>query len=412
MLELTATDREMLSGARGTGVQLAMQMIVRLAREFEAPKLIDVSWAHVASAYAQGPANTDFAERLVAAGTRVAVPTTLTACSLNLRDRRQDADAVHLINLYERMGCEPVMTCSPYDAMPQPAFGEHLAWCESSAVTYANSVLGARSNRYVEFVDMCAAITGRVPNAGLHTDDGRRARVLIRVDDMPAGWLEDDWFYHALGIVVGRDSGSDLPALDGLGGDCTPGQLRSLGSAAATSGTVSMFHVIGVTPEAESAAAAFHGREPTRETRIDAARIRDAAQELGRGNDADLTAVCVGAPHFSLRDFEALDDLLAGRRVARRIPFYAATSAAVVQQLEAAGLLDNLTDAGVELVVGRCTYYRPALPGVAGHVMTNSAKWAYYAPSAIGSTVTFASLAECVESACSGRVVSNESMGA
>ena len=411
MLELTASDREMLSGARGPGVQLAMQMIVRLAREFRAPNLIDVSWAHVAGAYAQGPANTDFAERLVAANTRVAVPTTLTACSLNLQDKRQDADALHLIDLYERMGCEPVMTCSPYDAMPQPALGEHLAWCESSAVTYANSVLGARSNRYVEFVDMCAAITGRVPNSGLHTDNGRRATVLIRVDDMPGGWLEDDWFYHILGIVVGRDSGPDLPAIEGLTADCSLQQLRSLGSAGATTGSVSMFHVIGVTPEAESVVVAFHGCEPTREIRIDAARIRDTALELGRSDDADMTAVCVGAPHFSLREFEALDELLAGRRVARRIPFYAATSASVVGQLEAAGLLDRLMSAGVELVVGRCTYYRPSLPGVAGHVMTNSAKWAYYAPSAIGSTVTFASLAECVESACSGRVVLSESMG-
>ncbi len=411
MLELTAADREMLSGDRGTGVQLAMRMIVHVAREFAAEKLIDVSWAHVASAYAQGRGNLDFAERLAAAHTRVAVPTTLTACSLNLRDERQDAEAVRLIDLYERMGCEPVMTCSPYDALPKPGFGDHLAWCESSAVAYANSVLGARSNRYVEFVDMCAAITGRVPYFGLHTDEGRRATVLCQVDDMPNGWLDDDWFYHLLGIAVGRDSGAGLPALDGLGAGCTQARLRSLGAAAATSGSLSMFHVIGVTPEAASRDTAFRGEKPDRVIRIDAARIRETALGLGRSDDAELAAICVGAPHFSFREFEALVGKLAGRRVAPALSFYASTSAAVVGELEEAGLLEGLMSAGIEFVVGRCTYYRPALPGTEAHVMTNSAKWAYYAPSALGSCVTFASLAECVESACAGHVVLSESIG-
>lgn len=402
----------MLSGARGEGVRFAMQMIVRVAEVFSAERLIDVSWSHVASAYNQGPANIDFAKKLVAANTRVAVPTTLTTCSLNLLkdDSASDATARQLIDLYVKMGCDSVMTCAPYLAGREPGFGDHLAWCESSAVVYANSVLGARSNRYVEFVDMCAAVTGRVPYYGLHEYEQRAATVLFRIAGIPDEWLDDDWFYHALGILVGRDCGPHLPALAGLPADCTREQLRSLGSAAASSGSLSMFHAIGITPEAKTREEAFQGAQPLRTLDIGADNICAAACGLGRVDSERLDAVCVGAPHFSYREFETLDKLLHGRRIARSVRFYAATASSVVQQLEDTGMLERLSECGIEFVTGRCTYYRPALPGTEGHVMTNSAKWAYYSPSALGCHVSFASLAECVDSACAGCVVRRDGL--
>lgn len=399
----------MLSGARGDGAQLAMQMIVRVADACGAEQLIDIEWAHVASAYCQGRANLDFARRLSEANTRVSVPTTLTACSLNSRTggaaTTADKSALELIDLYKGMGCDPVMTCAPYHAHDEPGFGDHLAWCESSAVVYANSVLGARTNRYVEFVDMCAAITGRVPDRGLHRYEERRAAVLFRIANMPDGWLEDDWFFHALGILVGCECGADLPAIAGLPSSTSVEQLRALGSAAASSGSVSMFHAIGITPEASSVDDAFQGILPANERLISAGAIRRVAADLGHGSCEPLTAVCVGAPHFSYQEFDTLDKCLNGRTLAAAVKLYASTSAAVVGQLETAGKLSRLMGAGVELVVGRCTYYRPAMPGTEGHVMTNSAKWAYYAPSGLGAAVTFASLAECVDSACAGRVL-------
>jgi len=412
MLQLSSADNEMLSGALGEGTQLAAQMVVHMAQALGARKLIDIKWAHVSSAYYQGQANIDFARRLADSGTRVAVPTTLTACSLNLRDEHahspHDRKAVELIRLYEYMGCDPVMTCAPYHAHAEPRFGDHLAWCESSAVAYANSVLGARTNQYVEFLDMCAAVTGRVPDFGLHRTENRCASILFRVAEMPQGWLQDAWFYQVLGIVLGQESGASVPAVAGLPADCTNEQLRAMGSAAASSGSVCMFHAIGITPEADDQQTAFHGREPQREVLIDARRIAMASNELGRYPGTPLDAICLGAPHFSLQEFEVLDELLSGRKIASSTRFYAATSATVLQQIENAGVLERLMNAGVEFVVGRCTYYRPALSGTEGHVMTNSAKWAYYAPSALGANVTFATLAECVESACEGRVVLEE----
>ena len=409
MLQLNSADLEMLSGAKGDGAQLAMQMIVYVAECWGAERLTDVTWAHVASAYYQGQANLDFARRLVTAETRVAIPTTLTACSINFRnlgpDSESDRLALELIDLYQQMGCDPVMTCAPYHAREEPNFGEQLAWCESSAVVYANSVLGARSNRYVEFVDMCAAVTGRVPYCGLHRSAERRATMLFQFDDVPRKWLEDDWFFHVLGLLLGRESGGELPAIAGLPADTTDEQLRALGSAAASSGSLSMFHAIGVTPEAATIEDAFHGTIPTKRRTINAEEIELTARELGAGVAEPLTSVCVGAPHFSFREFKALDAVLGGRAIAANVKFYASTSAAVIARLEADNSFDRLVNAGVEFVIGRCTYYRPAMSGVDGHVMTNSAKWAYYAPSGLGATVTFASLADCVESAVAGRIV-------
>lgn len=409
MLRLSSADQAMLSGARGEGAQLAMQMIVRVAQSYAAEKLIDISWAHVASAYLQGQANLDFARRLADADTRVAVPTTLTACSLNLfansRDDATNLDATELIAVYERMGCEAVMSCAPYHAHDEPGPGEHVAWCESSAVVYANSVLGARSNRYVEFVDMCAAITGRVPDCGLHRKENRRATVLFRLAEVPERWFADDWMFHALGILVGRESGSELPAIEGLPAGTTTEQLRALGSAAASSGSVSMFHALGLTPEAGSAEDAFQGASPKWQSLVTADDIRRVAAKLSAVTKQALSAICVGAPHFSFAQFDALDGLLAGRTIAATTKFYASTSAAVIAQLETANTLSRLMNAGVEFVVGRCTYYRPSMPGTEDHVMTNSAKWAYYAPSALGAEVTFGSLEDCVESACAGRVI-------
>lgn len=409
MLQLNSADTEMLSGARGDGAQLAMQMIVRVADLWGAARLTDVTWAHVASAYNQGRVNLDFARRLAAAHTRVAIPTTLTACSINLhaRDSGTDADdiALELIDLYEGMGCDPVMTCAPYHTREEPRFGEQLAWCESSAVVYANSVLGARSNRYVEFVDMCAAVTGRVPYCGLHRDAERRATMLFHVADVPAGWLEEDWFFHVLGLFVGAQCGAHVPAIAGLPESTSVEQLRALGSAAASSGSLGMFHAIGITPEAATVDNAFQGSVPAIKRAITADAIEHVARTLRGAGNLPLSAVCVGAPHFSFREFEDLDTLLGCRSIANEVKFYASTSAAVMAQLDSANRLESLVNAGIEFVVGRCTYYRPAMPGTEGHVMTNSAKWAYYAPSGLDAAVTFASLADCVDSACAGRIV-------
>ena len=410
-MQLSAADRDLLSGAQGVGAQLATQLLVEIGEALGAPRLIDISWAHVAGAFDNGQANHDFAERLAAGGARVAVLTTLTACSTDTRTSN-DASALALLELYKGMGCEAELTCAPYHTREEPSLGEQIAWCESSAVVYANSVLGARTNRYVEFLDVCAAITGRVPETGLHLDENRKALIRCRLVDLPSDWLEQDWFFQVLGIFLGSQVGDAIPAIDDLPASTSPEQLRAFGSALATTGSVNMFHAVGLTPEAATPDAAFQGHEPVRTIGIRPDDLQEIATGLTRNSGEPLAAVCLGAPHFSLAEFAELDRLLGGRRIAAGIRMIVATSRAVLAGLEQDGLAESLHAAGVEIVADRCTYYRPAVEGCDGHIMTSSAKWAYYAPASLGVPVTFAGLQTCVDSACAGRLLTGDELWA
>ncbi len=411
-MELTPADRRMLAGGSGGGAQLALQLIVRVAEATRAPRLIDVSWAHVGSAYYNGQANIDFAEKLIRLDTRVAIPTTLTTCSLNLQ-RLDDSElddrntSLHLIDLYERMGCRPTMTCAPYHIRAEPGPGEHVAWTESSAVVYANSILGARTNAYVEFLDMCAAITGRAPDTGLHRTENRRATVVVELAGLPSNWLGDDRFFHVLGFVIGRTVGDQVPAIVGLPTTASLEQLRAIGSAGAASGSLKLFHAIGSTPEAPTLEEASQGPAPSNRICLGPAELREAAEQIGSSGDGEIGAVCLGTPHFSLAEFERLMPLVQGIRVHEAVRFYISTSDHVLQEVENRGWLEALRTAGVTPVTGRCTYYAPAIAGCDGRVVTNSAKWAYYAAGGLGTRPTFAGLEDCVRAAATGRIVSD-----
>jgi predicted aconitase len=182
--ELTPYDEDLLSGHRGEAARIAMRIILEMARVAGAQRLIDVRSAHIDGCLYHGRAGLDFAERLASAGGRVVVPATLNVGSLDLLhpglfrgDEETACLARRLMDAYVAMGCEPTWTCAPYQLPERPGLGEHVAWAESNAIVFANSVLGARSDRYGDFIDICAAITGRVPDAGLHRTENRRGQV-------------------------------------------------------------------------------------------------------------------------------------------------------------------------------------------------------------------------------------------
>jgi predicted aconitase len=222
---------------------------------------------------------------------------------------------------------------------------------------------------------------------------------------MPPAWLDDDRFYHVLGFLLGRTVGSEVPAINGLPSSVNTEQLRAIGAAENASGAVNMFHVVGVTPEAKTLDDAFQATGPDKIVQIGPRDIRDAAKKLDTPSTAALTAVCVGAPHFSVAEFKQLLPLVDGNRINPDIHFYVSTSRYVLDDIRERGWLDSLQAAGVEFITDRCTYYSPAVEGCEGRVMTNSAKWAYYAPGMLGSAVTFAGLEECVRSAVAGEVI-------
>jgi len=402
-VDLSADDRAMLAGRDGEAAALAMRLVVEMANVWGADRLIDVTSAHVDSCLYHGRAGLDFAERLVAGGARVRVPTTLNVSSLDLLhptlvrlDRATTASARRLMEVYVAMGGRPTWTCAPYQLPERPSFGEHVAWAESNAIVFANSVLGARTNRYGDFIDICGAITGRVPEAGLHTDEGRRARVVVRLEDVPERLLRDDVVGACLGHLLGGIAGSDVAAIVGLPADASEDLLKALGAGAASSGAVAMFHAVGVTPEAPTLEAATGGVPPEREVVITGADLRAARDELTTTGTGAVSAVSVGTPHLSADELARLERLVAGHPPT--VPLYAN----LARDLAPAAV--GLRHAGVAVVSDTCTYITPILHGIDGPVMTNSAKWAWYAPANLGFDVVFGSLEECVRSAELGRV--------
>jgi predicted aconitase len=410
-VRLDECDRAMLEGSAGDAASFALRVILRTAEALGAPGLIDIASAHIDGCLYHGRASLDLAERLVEQGARVTVPTTLNVGLLDLlhpglyRGDPETAErARRLMECYVGMGCQPTWTCAPYQLPHRPAFGEQIAWAESNAIVFANSVLGARTERYGDFIDIFAAITGRVPDTGLHRTENRRGCVLFRLRGVPDRLLEEDILYPVLGLVVGSAAGTRVPVIEGLPPDTNEDRLKALAAAAASSGAVALFHAVGITPEAPTLEAALHGQAPERVVDVTTARLREAADALTTAEDGELAAVSLGTPHFSLTEFERLMPLLTGVRVHPKVTLFISTARHIAQDLETRGWAETLRTAGAQLVVDTCTYLAPTIAMRPGIVMTNSAKWAYYAPGNLGVAVAFGTLEECVRSAADGRV--------
>ena len=411
-LELTDSDRMLLNGDAGEALQFAMDVVVSAANVLQAPYLIDASFVHVDACHFYGLAHIDFAQFLVDRGSKFTLPAWTNTLPINLAgtDIRGDEHkefkrhSYELAQLYLLMGARPVWTCAPYQLPGGPEFGDHIVGSESNAVAYYNSAVGARTNKYGDFLDVCAGLTGRVPFAGLHTDAGRRGTLSLDLAGIPESMLVEDVFYHVLGHLMGLQAGSAVPVICGLPKQTSNDQLKALSAGGAASGGVGLFHVVGVTPEAPTREAAFQDQPPDRSVHVTPADIARARDSLTTARPGRLSMVAVGTPHFSFTEFEALVPLVAGRQVHNDVAFYVSTSRHVLNLVQAQGWAEPLAAAGVHVVVDTCTYFHPAVRRCRGRVMTNSAKWAYYAPGMLSVEVAFGSLSECVESAVRGEV--------
>ncbi|MGN6579370.1 MAG: aconitase X [Bordetella sp.] len=411
MLQLSERDQAMLAGDLGRGAARAMRIVARTAHVMSAPNLIDIRSAHIDGCLYHGRASLDFVELFVEAGARVAVPTTLNVGSLDLihpelyqGDRSVQSAAQRLMEAHLLLGCESSFTCAPYQLKNRPALGEQIAWAESNAIVFANSVLGARTSRYGDFLDLAAAITGRAPYAGLHVEENRAGRIVLRVADL-VDRASRDVDFAALGLLVGKIAGAVVPVLTGLPADTTEDELKALGAAAASSGAVALFHAVGVTPEAPTLHAALQGRDPLRTVDVTLADLDHVRQTLNTGREGDeLVAVALGTPHFSLAEFERLARMLDAYEGAPKVDFYINTSRYILWELGERGLARELQKRGIQIVVDTCTYITPVMKKLSGLVMTNSGKWASYAPANIGVTVAYGSMDECVRSAYAGKV--------
>lgn len=399
-LDLTAEDRAMLDGARGEGARQAMRIIRAMAGNQGAARLIDVTRGHIDGCIYASPANLTFAEAMADLGAKVVVPTTMNAISVDHGHWREQGvppsfggPAQRLADAYVRMGCQPTFTCAPYLLDDPPREGEAIAWAESNAVIYANSVLGARTAKHPDFLDLCIALTGRAPLSGVYLDENRVARRVIDVA-MPEG--ADDAVWPLIGWLAGKLAPDRIPLLRLGGARPGPEALKALCAAFGTTSAAPMLHVEAVTPEAHRLAPDADHAAITR------ADMAAGWRALNTGPEA-VELVAIGSPHASMSEARALADALAGREVA--IPTLLTTGRQVIEAARADGTLARLQAAGVQVLPDLCwcSISEPVFPPATRALMTNSGKYAHYGPGLSGREIRFGSLAACTRAALTGR---------
>jgi len=416
-LTLSARDQAMLDGELGDAAQMAMRILVTMAGVYGAPRLLDIESAHIDGCLYHGYSGLEFAQRLVDGGARVAVPTTLNVGAIDLLHPEYfqgttelAQHARQLMQAYEKMGCRPIFTCAPYQAAQRPPFGAQIAWAESNAIVFANSVLGARTNRYGDFIDICSAITGRAPAIGLHLVENRRGQILFRLVDIPQRLLGEDVLFPVLGYLIGAQTGSKIPVIEGLLPETSEDQLKALGAATASSGAVALFHAVGVTPEAPTIEDAFQHQPPEQVIEVTLTDLRATLEDLGTVPDGKIDVVALGSPHYSMAEFGLLMPLLEQNPPHPAVEFIVCTQRLMLEGLQKRGWLAQLRAAGVHVVVDTCVVVTPIVRAQEGVLMTNSGKFAHYTPGNIGLQVIFGSLEECVRSASLGTVWRDEGL--
>jgi predicted aconitase/predicted aconitase with swiveling domain len=406
-IRLTEHDRALLDGRHGKAAQMAMQIVLRMAELQGADHLIDVTQAHIDGCIYTGPASLRFAGQLLQWGAKVRVPTTLNSISVDQRRWRElgidpalGEPASALGDAYMAMGAQLSFTCAPYLLDTAPKAGEHIVWAESNAVVYANSVLGARTLKYPDYLDICIALTGRAPLIGCHLDAQRKARLQI---ELPALGELDDAFYPLLGYHIGALAGSRVPLVLGLE-KRKPGldDLKAFGAAFATTSAAPLFHIAGVTPEAIDPAQVLDADTCSAVEKICLKDLLSSWRELNSARDNRVDVVSLGNPHFSLSEFAHLARLCRGRQRHPDVVLAITCGRAVLEQAREAGHIAAIEAFGATLVTDTCWCMlgEPVIPLAAKTLMTNSGKYAHYAPGLVGRKVHFASLAECVDAAC------------
>jgi predicted aconitase/predicted aconitase with swiveling domain len=401
--ELSAADRALLAGAAGEAARQAMRIVVDMAAQQGAARLVDVAQVHIDGCIYASPANLAFAQRMADLGGIVRVPTTTNAISVDREHWRGQGvapafgePAARLADAYVRMGCAPSYTCAPYLLDSAPGLGDVVAWAESNAVIYANSVLGARTAKHPDFLDLCIALTGRAPLAGVYLDAQRVARVVLDVE-----WPEgaDAAVWPLLGLLAGRRAPDRIPLLRGLH-DAAPSRddLKALCAAFGTTSAAPMLHIEGVTPEAGAA-------EDAEVRAISRADLATAWEAMNAGPEA-VDLVAFGSPHASLAECRAIVAEFAGRRRRDDVAAIVTAGRDVIAAARREGVWAQLENAGVRMLpdVCWCSISEPLFPPEARTVMTNSGKYAHYGPGLSGRAVRFGALPDCVTAACEGNV--------
>jgi predicted aconitase len=408
-LELTAEERSILAGARGEAARRALEYQIEVGRFFGAQRFVQVTNVHMmGDIEVMGDAGLEYLRGQH--GARCSVPTTTNArcvdfahCERLGQDAGEVAKERELIQCLRRMDVVTTDTCINYQTVYQPHLGEHVAWGDTGTVIYANSVFGARSNFESGPAALAAGLTGRTPEYGFHLDEHRRGGFTVQLDAK----LVDLADWGAVGKLVG-EAHQDyfaVPVFHGFHRTPTADELKHLGAALASYGSMGMFHFVGVTPEAPSIEAAMSGRTPSERLNVsdaDIARVY-GAYKLG---DGDARLVVFSGPQQSLLEMKRLAELFRGRKVKSGSTCIVTTNGAVLAQSRALGYAATLEDAGATILEGVCFYILQNLSPMREanrwtNMVSNSAKIVNIIGAHRFNTI-LRRTADCVEIACSG----------
>lgn len=411
-MRLTKQESDVLAGKEGEAQRIAMSVLVDIGNLYGADEMIGISQAHCDTSFYVSEAGLEFVEHLANIGAKAIVPASTNASLIDMERWREYRVSTELREIHERiekvhrqLGIAPTYTCAPYQAGLVPRFGEQIAWTESNAIAFANSVIGARTNRYGDLMDICAAIIGKVPGFDLHLAENRKAEILIRLKDFSDEMIMDPSIYPLLGYVTGEIAGDRVAAIEGIPPTVKIDCLKGFSAAAASSGGVGLFHVIGVTPEAQTREMCLRSNEEFETVDITPPQIQATKKKLWTATSERIDLVALGCPHFSYMEFMEFSRHLGQKKVHENVAAWIFTSRAVYGWVENSGLLKSLQNAGVMVFTDGCPLMYPREAWGFHVVMTNSAKMANYCHSQTGLELAYGSLEQCVSASVTGKII-------
>ncbi len=363
---LTKEEELVLAGEYGYALQKAMEILVALGEIYGADRLIPIKSAQIAGVSYKnlGEAGVEFLRDFLEAGAKVSVYTTLNPAGIG--DEEFMEKQCEVFKIYRKMGVEVTSTCTPYYGANLPKFGDHLAWSESSAVSFANSILGARTNREGGPSSLASAIIGKTPNYGLHLDENRKATVLVKVEARLKTFVD----YSALGYHLGRVLGNDVPYITNLKPESVD-YLKELGASMAATGSIALYHVEGETPEYRTAVV-----DKVEEIAVEDADLRAVREEFS-DDWSEIDMILIGCPHASLREIKEVAELLTMRGKPLKIPLFITASRAVKALADSLGYTEIIERYNGRIIADSCFVVSP-IKGWYNGIATNSGKSAFY----------------------------------
>ncbi len=405
---LNKEDEKILRGEQGLGNQKAMEVLVAIGDIFDAEKLIKISSSHLSSvAYeSSGDTGISFLERMIIDGAHFKVLTTLNPHSIEYDRWKELAfpeayvkKQLRNIEAYKKLGAVSTFTCTPFLVGNCPRYGEHVSWAESSALSYINTVIGARTNRESALSALCAGIIGKTPYYGFHLNENRKGTVLIDVKTV----LKHSSDYSAMGYNIGKKVEGKVPVFNNIPQNVKGYDINALCAALAVSGAVPMFHIIGITPEAPTLEKAFRNDNPEEKITFDRVELEETYEDrCMKESGIEIDLAILGCPHYWYDQLAETARLLTGKKIHKDVDLWVNTSSSIMTVAKRTGYIDIIEASGAKVMCSYC-------PAVARNffgwktMATDSTKQTFYGHGVLGVDVLFGTTEQVINAAISGK---------